>query len=670
MREGIPKIMAIDDAALLSAEPRFQLKRYFSIASGLLMLAVVIPLAYSYFRSEVNEHTALAGVRNEVLARTYANVLWPRFGEFLLRKDIGTPVRRNHDLTAALDAGIREMSRGVPVIKIKAYNLDGLAVYSSVIDEIGEDKSQNSGFISARNGKQANELTHRGRMSVTEGEILNVDVVSSYIPIYLADSDRVVAVFELYSNVTDTVARIEVVTIRLVGVLIAVFFLLYLSLLAIVARADAILTRQYAALKDNQDRLRSKTRDLENEIQDRQKIERALRLSEDVAASANRAKSDFLSSMSHELRTPMNSILGFTQLLETEPGAPLSERQQRFVNQIMKAGNHLLELINQVLDLSRIESGKLPMSIETISISMAISEALPMVLHLSQQHSVTLDDLKHCNLQVLADYGRLKQVILNLLSNAIKYNRAQGHVSIDAVRCGDMVKISITDTGLGIEAEKLPELFKPFSRLGHDAGEIEGTGIGLTLSKRIVEAMSGTIGVESSPGVGSTFWFTLPLGNPSEVADPEVVDECASDRQVGSDEVAKTAPGKCVLYVEDNPANVMLMEEILHRIPSLRMVSTHTAELGLALAEQIKPSLILMDIHLPGMSGLEALARLRANPETAAIPVIALTANAMASDIEHGLRAGFDGYETKPVEVESITRIVMSVLARGAHDDV
>lgn len=636
------------------------------------MLAVVLPLAYAYYSSEVSEHTTLAGTRNEVLARTYANTLWPEFADFLLRRDMDIAQRQVHDLTAALDSRIREMSRGAPVIKIKVYNLDGLAIYSSVLREIGEDKSQNIGFLKARDGKLVNDLTHRGRMSATEGEILNADVVSSYIPIYAADAGKVSAVFELYSNVTETVARIENVTVRLIFALIGVFFALYLCLLAIISRADRILNRQYAALEENQLRLSAKTVELETEIRERHDVELALRASEEIAGAANRAKSDFLSSMSHELRTPMNSILGFTQLLGTEPGAPLSSRQQRFVVQIIKAGNHLLDLINQVLDLAKIEAGKLPMSLEAVSLASIVQEATPMVQHLAQQRLVTINRIDVADLQVIADYGRLKQVVLNLLSNAIKYNRAHGTVDIIAERQGVSVKISIVDTGIGIASQQLAELFQPFSRLGHDAGEIEGTGIGLTVSKRIVEAMSGTIGVDSTRDVGSVFWLTLPAAARSDGPVAPGADRTSATVPSAPTSAESTVPtdDKCILYVEDNPANLMLMEEIVNRLPGVRLLSAHTAELGIELAKRESPNLIIMDIHLPGMNGMDALARLRAHPDSADIPVIALTANAMTADIQRGLAAGFNGYHTKPIQVESFTRVLQDALSGAQHGDI
>ncbi|NJD35520.1 MAG: response regulator [Betaproteobacteria bacterium] len=652
----------------------FRLQRYFSIASGILMLGVVLPLAYAYYYSEMNEHTMLAGVRNEVLARIYANTLWPRYGEFLLRTDIDAETRKTHEINKALDLRIREMSRDASVTKIKVYNLNGIAVYSSVLREIGENKSKNSGFIAASQGRLVNELAHRGTMSATEGEIQNVDVVSTYIPIKLHEQGNVVAVFELYSNVTANVHRIEIVTYQLLFGLVVVFLVLYLSLLRIVAHADRIIQRQYLALKDNESRLQSKTQQLEQEIQERLHVERALRQSEELAAAGSQAKTDFLSGMSHELRTPMNAILGFTQLLDTEPDAPLNESQRRFVKQIMKAGAHLLALIDQALDLSRIEAGKLALSLERVGLKSLIDETLPMVHHLAAQRQIAPITVSVADAEVIADYGRLKQVLLNLLSNAVKYNRVGGSISVTATPDGEMMRIAVTDTGQGIPQQRLEELFQPFNRLGVESASVEGTGIGLALSKRLVEAMGGAIGVETTEGIGSSFWITLPVAPPES---SEATDHPAALAISASSQAIEEDPGtgihgrdRKILYVEDNPANVTLMEELIRRFNNLRLVTAHTAEIGLALAEQERPDLIIMDINLPGIDGFEALAKLQANPKTASIPVMALTANAMPSAIERGLAAGFHSYHTKPIQIDALTRSISQALEETDHGGI
>lgn len=634
----------------------FQLRRYFSLASGLIILALVLLLAFSYRYSEVLEHTGQAGQRNEVLARTYANVLWPEFGPHLLQDDLATETRRDAPETQRLHERIAQMSRGVPVIKVKVYKPDGTAVYSSVLREIGENKSDNSGFRRALDGELVNELTHRGRMSVSEGEIENVDVVSTYIPIRGPDNREPIAVFELYSNVTDTVNKIEGVTLRLFLALWAVFLVLYLALLAIVGHADRILQRQYTSLKDNENRMRAKASELQREILERQEIERALRRSEKLADTANRAKSEFLSAMSHELRTPMNAILGFAQLLDTEPGSPLSANQKKFVGQITKAGEHLLGLINQVLDLARIESGKMSLSIEPVLLNALLDECLPLVQKLESEQGIqpVLVDLQ--DLRVEADYFRLKQVMLNLLTNALKYNRPGGAVAVDArLLENGRVRIEVTDTGAGIPEDRLAELFQPFNRLGKETPEVEGTGIGLALSKRLVESMNGTIGVRSTVGMGSTFWVELPASGDLPANLP------AKDAEVVT-HAPHSSKNRSVLYIEDNPANRMLMEEMFRRLPGVTLETANDGEQGIARAKANGYDLFILDINLPGIDGYEVLRRLRRDGIEPTAPVIAVSANAMPHDIERGKAAGFAEYHTKPLQFDSFLQAVSKLL--------
>ena len=619
------------------------------------MALLIVPIGYSYYSSEVKEHIALAGLRNEVLSKTFANVLWPQFGEFLLRNDLSADQRKVEALTSALDARVKEISRELPIIKIKVYNLEGLAIYSSVLKEIGENKSTNSGFLGARNGTVVNDLTHRGQMSATEGIIENVDVVSSYIPIYASTNGKVSAVFELYTNVTDTVKRIEFITFRLILALLAGFFGLYLSLLAIIARADRILTQQYSALEENQHRLEIKSADLESQIVERQKIEQDLRLSEQVAADASQAKSEFLSSMGHELRTPMNSILSLTQLLKSEPGSPLSDRQQRFVEQMVKAGNYLLEMINQVLDLAKVGAGKLPVTPERVSLNEVVDEITPLIQNMADARLVAISKIDLANQQVTADYGRLKQVLLNLVSNAIKYNKKNGTIEITAKRQNGSVVIMIVDTGVGIASNRLGDLFEPFSRLGQVAGGSKGTGIGLILSKNIVEAMSGALHIESTEGVGTTVFVTLPAAD--SVIAQDKVQQAVQSVTSGSTDTLKT-----ILYMNDDLANIELMTEIVRRLPGVRLASIHNTELGFQMALQEKPSLIIMDMEQLDLRRGNTLTMLREHQKTTTIPVIALTDTAMPAEIKRALASGFDSVHLKPIDVASFTRALLDTL--------
>ena len=637
---------------------QFRLNRYFSLTSGIAVVIMTLVFAFAYHSSEVSEHTDLAGRRSDAIARVFANVIWPEFGAELTRTaGMDAQALRAWPLTERLHARLNAIGAGVPMIKIKIYNLQGIAVYSSVLAEIGEDKSQNIGFIAALNGTRVNGLTHRGQISATEGEVRNVDVVESYIPVRPNASASIEAVFEMYTDITETLADIERATYKLLVGLVVSFAILYAVLLLIVRRADRILQRQYLELKASEDRARTQNQELEREIGERREIEQALRLSEEKTNAASRAKSEFLANMSHELRTPLNAILGFAQILKTEPKAPLSANQDKFVNQILKAGEHLLALINQVLDLSRIEAGKLSLSMESIGIGDLVHECFPLIQNLANRRGITVAaaDDANLSLHVIADRFRLKQVLLNVLSNAVKYNREGGRVSLQCLLTTDgRVRIAVTDTGHGIAQDKQSGLFEPFNRLGAEASEVEGTGIGLALSRQLVEMMQGKIGFESTWGQGSTFWIELPVGNGAAMEGPS---------SVGASGEKSRLPGQqTLLYIEDNPANVMLMEAVADRVTKTPLLTAHNAELGIELAAMEHPDLIIMDINLPGMDGFEALRRLQGRPETASIPIMALSANAAPRDIERGLKAGFVRYETKPIDIRELIATIHEIL--------
>ncbi len=383
-----------------------------------------------------------------------------------------------------------------------------------------------------------------------------------------------------------------------------------------------------------------------------------LRRAQQEAQDANRAKSDFLSSMSHELRTPLNAILGFAQLLEADCNPPLTDRQIERVRHILKGGGHLLTLINEVLDLARIEAGKLTLSLEHFVPDTLIDECLSVAGTIARGRRIRVVDGCGGALPVItADYTRLMQVLLNLLSNAVKYNREDGTVTVTAVPVGDALRIAVADTGHGIPNERFGEIFEPFNRLGAEATETEGTGIGLTLTRTLIEGMGGTIGLYSTPGVGSTFWIDIPLAPEKAAAAVAPAVELPPPAPAH-----ETGVSHLVLYVEDNPANLRLMEDICVDLPDITLISAHNAELGLDLARQRAPALILMDINLPGMDGLQAMARLRDDPRTQHIPVIALSANAMQAAVRRAREAGFAAYLTKPVVIEDLRAAIWGAL--------
>lgn len=387
---------------------------------------------------------------------------------------------------------------------------------------------------------------------------------------------------------------------------------------------------------------------------------------QEAAESANKAKSEFLSSMSHELRTPLNAILGFGQLLKNDSKHPISEAQQRAVKHILNSGSHLLTLIDEVLDLAKIEAGQERMSIENTNIADVIESCLSLVQTTAEQHQIEIkNEIDNEHSTVLADYTRLKQVIVNLLTNAIKYNTEDGSVTLSTENREGTVRLKIADTGPGIPPDKFEELFHPFSRLGAETTEIEGTGIGLTISKKLIELMDGTIGVDSKVGEGSVFYIDLPMAAVQEsqmMADQvQAIDFSIANHQANS-QSPEDGPFT-VMYVEDNPTNIRLMEQILDLVSDANLTSTHTAENALEMVNDVNPDLILMDINLPGMNGIQALNRLRASPDTASIPVIAISADAIPESIQRGLEAGFHSYLTKPIRVDEILDIIDSIRA-------
>jgi PAS domain S-box-containing protein len=397
---------------------------------------------------------------------------------------------------------------------------------------------------------------------------------------------------------------------------------------------------------------------LERDMTERRRVEAELNEAKATAEAANLAKSDFLSSMSHELRTPLNAILGFAQLMQSDSPAP-SPDQKVSIDQILQAGWYLLALINEVLDLSLIESGKMTLSPEPVSVGDVLSHCKSMMEPLAQKRDIALCFPEFdAPCFVLADRTRLQQVFVNLLSNAIKYNRLNGSVAVECVPqpCGRM-RISVRDTGVGLTPEKLQQLYQPFNRLGQEVGVEQGTGIGLVVTKRLVEAMQGTLGVESRIDAGTTFWIDLTAADASHINFGD-----SNGISHPSIHTNDNVSSRTVLYVEDNPANLKLVEMLVARRADLKLLTAGTGDLGIDLARAHQPDVILMDINLPGINGIKALALLRGDSTTADIPVVALSANASPRDIERGLTAGFMKYLTKPIKVDELMATLDLVL--------
>ena len=403
------------------------------------------------------------------------------------------------------------------------------------------------------------------------------------------------------------------------------------------------------------------------DVTERKRFEQALQetnvemeSAKSAAEKANLAKSDFLSGMSHELRSPLNAILGFAQLMATASPPP-SDVQKESITQILQAGWHLLKLINEILDLSVVESGKVSLSLEPIALSEVLSECQAMMEAQAQQRGIVMTFPQFDEPSfVWADQTRLKQIVINLLSNAIKYNRPSGLVSVTCTAISpDGIRISFKDTGAGLTPDKMAQLFQPFNRLGQEAGSVAGTGIGLVVTKQLVELMGGVLGVDSTVGEGSVFWVELrstPAPELKVVAHEQAPPKLAP--------APMDAPPKTLLYIEDNPANMKLVERLIDRRSDIQLLKAVDGSLGIAMARSALPDVILMDINLPGISGIEALKALREDPATAHIPVVALSANAMSRDIEVGRQLGFFRYLTKPIVVEELMTTLDLALSR------
>lgn len=406
-----------------------------------------------------------------------------------------------------------------------------------------------------------------------------------------------------------------------------------------------------------------RSRGMVQDITRLKQVEFELIAARDLAEKASKAKSDFLSSMSHELRTPMNAILGFGQVLDYDES--ISGEQRVCVKEILGAGFHLIELINEVLDLSQIESGNLKLSMESVELCAVITESIKLVDVLADKRNIKISHAGQEGVTVHADRIRLKQALLNLLSNAIKYNREGGSVHVEVQSHGaNRLRILVRDTGMGIPAAKMRGVFQAFNRLGAENSNIMGAGIGLTITRRIIEMMGGSVEVESEEGVGSLFWIELPTEfMPIKAQETPAMQ--SKDTGLQPQEPSKYN----VLYIEDNPSNLRLVTQLFTQRKYIHLISAHTPELGIDLAFAQRPDLILLDINMPGMSGYQVLEVFKSDKRLEGVPVIAVTASAMVSDIEHGMAAGFSEYLTKPLDIANFYNVIDRYLsaAVGHH---
>jgi signal transduction histidine kinase/CheY-like chemotaxis protein len=387
---------------------------------------------------------------------------------------------------------------------------------------------------------------------------------------------------------------------------------------------------------------------------DRKRAEDRIRAAQAQAEAANRAKSEFLSRMSHELRTPLNAIIGFTQLLELDAPTPT---QSESISHIARAGQHLLALINEVLDIARIETGRLSLAAEPLDLGAYLREAAELIRPMAERQRIAII-FRDCDeeMLVMADQQRLKQVLLNLFSNAVKYNRPRGSVTVTCSAHEKMRRVKVTDTGVGIPAERIAHLFVPFERLGAESTDIEGTGLGLALSQRIVQALGGELGVESTVGEGSTFWIDLPCVEPEAAA---VYHAEAPFPLPPAD--GPTAQYK-LLYVEDQDLNLRLVERILSHRPGYQLITAMQGRIALDLTREHRPDVVLLDLNLPDLGGEEILRRLKADPELKSTPVIMISADAVGDRIDELLALGACGYLTKPYKLADFFSVLDATL--------
>jgi len=397
------------------------------------------------------------------------------------------------------------------------------------------------------------------------------------------------------------------------------------------------------------------------DLTDDVKLSEELRSARATAESASAAKSEFLSSMSHELRTPLNAILGFAQLLRRDKKEPLSERHRERTDQILKGGEHLLRLINDILDLSRIEARAVSISAEPVSVGDVLREVRTTLEPMATRTGLSIEvaPLPSELPMVLTDRTRFSQILMNYGSNAIKYNRPGGKVKfVVSMPSPASVRVSVSDTGMGIPADKQEKLFQPFQRAGQETGPIEGTGIGLVIVKRLAELMRGQVDFRSVAGEGSEFWVDMPIHAAPRLDFPPPAEPTPVSQGLGESGRHR------VLYVEDNPANVLFMKDLLGTFDNIELITSPTAEMGIEIARADPPALVIMDINLPGMSGVDALRALKAIPETSRVPVIALTAAASDRDRQRGEQAGFYRYLTKPVQVDELETALETLFAQ------
>ena len=587
---------------------------------------------------------------NASMTQAFINENWVRVRVLLPRGEDWAPATvRASPANAEIDELVRAFSKGTDVLKIKIYNAAGRVLYSSDPGQIGDDASTNRYFRAALAGQPGSQLTFRGRFDAMEGHVFDRDLIASYIPVRY--ESRVEGVVELYADRTFAVAQFRDALTALALILAPVYLGLYGVILFLLVRHQRLRDQKESALREAAAR----------------------------EERANRAKTEFLTHMSHELRTPLNVILGHAQLMESEltaagagPGGRVAGREH--ADRIMSAGWHLLGLIEDVLDLTKIESGVASVALAPVPLHGLLAQCLTQIEAMAAGARVPLRPLRAEDGTdwVTADPVKLRQVMLNLLSNAIKYNVAGGAVEVAVRRAHGVVRIEVRDEGRGMTAEQLARLFQPFTRFVGAGEVIQGSGVGLALSQRLVEAMNGKLAVTSEPGKGSVFSVSLeavePPPEPAAGAEPIPSPAAPAAPAAALDVARAAAPGPAlrVLYIEDTATNLEIVRMYLARQGGYEFFGAEDGEIGLEVAQRERPDVILLDLNLPGIDGRAVKAQLAQDPRTARIPVIALSADALSTGIERALDAGFLDYLTKPLRLQRLGEVLDRVRAARA----
>jgi two-component system, cell cycle sensor histidine kinase PleC len=464
------------------------LTRKFAVIGGAVVLVAMLALTYANYMAATSHLVALAEQNNVALAKATSNTLWQRFSPFLQAGTTG-PAAKDDPYVAALHAEVVAQMRGLNIIKVKIYDAKGLTVFSTEARQIGEDKSKNAGFLAARDGKVTSELTYRNSFSAFEGVIEDRNVLSSYVPLYTGGPGSIIeGVFEVYADVTDFLGRMRRAQIFEATIIIATLITIYLAMLLVVRRLE----REGHKQQDNNIKLAASVA---------------------RAESASQMKSEFLANISHELRTPLNAIIGFSDILAQQYYGPLTPKQAEYCEDIAQSGRHLLALINDILDMTKVETGKLDLRDDAVDASDIVESCMPLVRQWASEAGITLlAELPSDLPKLRADEVRVRQILLNLMSNAIKFTRAGGHVTVGASRHENGgIAFSVIDTGIGMSAEEVKVAMMPFRQVDNSlARKYEGTGLGLPLVKALVELHGGRLQLRSTPKIGTSVTAIFP----------------------------------------------------------------------------------------------------------------------------------------------------------------